>query len=144
MPALVDFTRAAKGLCRSHIVYAHVWALVVIEVYGFGNGCHHLADIREPHVLEQLILHRVVDPFGLRIVLGITVLGHCSFLILEFFLPIYVFIFSVTLSSSLTVRELRWFYLFRAVINSHAAVISVTGKEALPNLIEVYCRTGRV
>ena len=78
MPALVDFTRAAKGLCRSHIVYAHVWALVVIEVYGFGNGCHHLADIREPHVLEQLILHRVVDPFGLRIVLGITVLGHAD------------------------------------------------------------------
>ena len=52
--------------------------------------------------------------------------------------------FSVTLSSILVVSELWAFYLFQAVINSHAAVISVQVKEALPDLIEVYCRTERV
>ena len=79
--------------------------------------------------------------------MGCTVTLYHGFVTADFGVLFFLFMFlffSVTLSSILVVSELWAFYLFQAVINSHAAVISVPGKEALPDLIEVYCRTERV
>ena len=61
-----------------------------------------------------------------------------------FFLPIYVYFFSVTPSLSLVVRDLWWFFIFRTVINFHTAVIVFEGHEMLPDLIEVYCQVEEV
>ena len=57
-----------------------------------------------------------------------------------FFLPIYVYFFSVTPSFLLVVRELWKLFSFQTVINFHAAVIFIQDKEMLPGLIEICCR----
>lgn len=57
---------------------AHVQPPVVVEVNGQGDRGHDLVDAPEHLVLEQLILHRVVDAFRLGVVLRVSGLGHAD------------------------------------------------------------------
>ncbi len=56
---------------REHL-YAPVWTLAVVERNGCFHGFPDVLDAAKRHVLEKLILQRVVDAFGFRIVLGIA------------------------------------------------------------------------
>ena len=52
--------------------------LFVVEVNGPDYGSLDLFDVREPHSFQKFVLHRVVDPFRLSVILGVTGLGHAD------------------------------------------------------------------
>ena len=49
---------------------------VVVEVHGHGDCRDDLLDVPEDLVLEEFVLHRVVDPLRLGVVLRVSGLGH--------------------------------------------------------------------
>ena len=60
------------GLCRSHHADAHVRSAVVVEVCRQSRGRDDLFQGMEDLALEQLVLHRVVDALGLRVLLRVS------------------------------------------------------------------------
>ena len=56
----------------------------VVEGYGDNQRFNNLANKRKPHTLQKLILHRVVDTFGLWVLLWIPVLSHADSYVIFF------------------------------------------------------------
>lgn len=69
-PPLLQNTLTQGRFGGCHHVDAHVGALEVVEVNGFGYGITHLGNVREAFALEQFVLHRIVDALRLAISLG--------------------------------------------------------------------------
>ena len=52
--------------------------LVVIEVYGIGNGSLYFFYAVKCHVFQQLVLDDAIHTLGHSIVLRVTTLGHAD------------------------------------------------------------------
>lgn len=72
---LFDFLFAEGHRDRCHHIDAHMESFIIVEVHCTGNVCDDFIEITKEHTLEEFVLHRVIDSFGLCIVPRVS--GFC-------------------------------------------------------------------
>ena len=77
-PSFLYLSGPCGRLGGRHHVDAHVRPLLVVELHGASDRAPRLGNVAEHHALEQLVLHRAVDAFRLRVLLRVPAFRHAD------------------------------------------------------------------